>query len=230
VAEADPGQKIALSWATTGASEVTLWYMMPTGQFGSFWDVPLSGSFDYTIAPEERNQISFMLVASDAAGREAMASLGIPLRCPFEWFFGNHPDICAARAAIYSAGAEQRFERGTMIWVGGQDMIYVLFGDGQSYKWSSFPDQWDPGEPESDPSLIPPPGLFQPVRGFGLVWREQPQVRERLGWALAQEASSNTAVQSTSYPKYNETYILARDSQVWRLWPEWSGWDKLPAG
>ena len=74
---------------------------------------------------------------------------------------------------------------------------------------------------------MPPPGYYQPVRGFGLVWREQPNVRDRLGWALAPEAGFETAVQHTSYPKYNHTYLRALDGNVWWLWPEHSGWEKI---
>lgn len=37
-----------------------------------------------------------------------------------------------------------------------------------------------------------PPGLYEPVSGFGLAWRGEvegvdPRVRERLGWATAPE-------------------------------------------
>ena len=92
--------------------------------------------------------------------------------------------------------------------------------------WAAFTDEWDPGEPESDPTLEPPPGFYQPVRGFGQVWREQPGVRERLGWALGDEVAYQTAVQRTSYAKYNETYIQAMDGRVWRLRAERSGWEK----
>jgi hypothetical protein len=34
---------------------------------------------------------------------------------------------------------------------------------------------------------VPPPGLYQPIRGFGKLWRTHPEVRDRLGWATAPE-------------------------------------------
>ena len=43
------------------------------------------------------------------------------------------------------------------------------------------------GEPESDPAFAPPAGKQQPVRGFGKVWRQHPELREAIGWALAKE-------------------------------------------
>jgi hypothetical protein len=226
--EADPGDRITLEWMTTGAITVTLWRLAPTGQFSAFWDVESAASFEYDIGEHERNQTRFALYAGNAAGELASASLSVSLRCPDSWFFSNPPDICPATAAIFSEGAEQYFENGLMLWVGGEDRIYILFSDGNSPNWTAFSDEWDPGEPDRDPNLSPPPGLFQPVRGFGLAWREQPGVRERLGWATAEEIPYPTAVQRPSYAKYNETYIRAADGAIWKLLPERSGWEKIP--
>jgi hypothetical protein len=228
VTEADPGDTITLEWDTSGAETVTLWRLMATGQLGEFWGVEASGSFDYTIPEHVRNWITFALAVSAGEGSESppMSSVQITLRCPDEWFFANPPDICPARAALVSPGAEQHFQGGVMLWSQAEDRIYVLYAGGQNPEWGAFGDEWDPGEPESDPTLQPPTGFYQPVRGFGQVWREQPGVRERLGWALDEEMSYQTAVQRTSYAKYNETYIRAAGGGVWRLEAERSGWGK----
>jgi hypothetical protein len=224
---ADPGDTITLEWMTTGAITVTLWRLAPTGQFSAFWDVEGAGTFEYDIGQHERNQTRFALIAGDNAGQLDSATLSVSLRCPDSWFFSNAPDICPANAAVHSDGAEQRFQNGLMLWSQGEDRIYVLYDDGLSPKWGAFPDEWDSGEPDRDPSLSPPPGLLQPVRGFGLVWREQPGVRERLGWATLEETPYSTSVQRPSYAKYNETYILAADGLIWKLLPERSGWEKI---
>ena len=84
-----------------------------------------------------------------------------------------------------SQAAEQSFEQGRMIWVQQQDSIYVIYNDGG---WERYADAFEEGMTESDPSISPPGGKLQPERGFGKVWREQPQVRARIGWALAPEA------------------------------------------
>jgi hypothetical protein len=228
VAEADPGDSITLEWATTGADSVTLWRLMATGQLAEFWDVEQSGTFDYAIPKHARNRITFALAVTPGMGElgTSMTTLEIPLRCPDTWFFANPPDICPATAAIVSAGAEQHFQGGLMLWSAAEDRIYVLFAGGQEPEWNAFTDEWDPGEPENDPTLQPPAGFYQPVRGFGQVWREQPGVRDRLGWAIDEEIGYQTAVQRTSYAKYNETYIRAVDGGVWRLEAERSGWGK----
>lgn len=226
VTEADPGDTITLSWATSGATRVTLYHMMPTGQFGRFWDVEPQGTFDYDIAPQERNRTSFVLAASDPADNYVQEGLSITLRCPDEWFFAGAPDICPAAAALNSPAAEQHFEGGTMIWVQVEDRIYVLFDSGQ-YAWQAYRDEWDPGEPESDPELTPPAGRYQPVRGFGQVWRQNSDVRDRLGWAVDRESAFTTHVQRTSYARYNETYLRALDGNIWKLLPERSDWEKI---
>jgi hypothetical protein len=71
--------------------------------------------------------------------------------------------------------------------------ILVMTGDG---RWEARPDAWTETQPVSDPTLAPPAGLVQPVRGFGKVWREEPGVRERLGWGLANEQGTEAFVQS----------------------------------
>ena len=53
-------------------------------------------------------------------------------------------------------------------------------------------------------------------------------VFSRLGWATAPEQGGSSLLQRTSYAKYNETYILALDGQVWYLRAERSGWEKIP--
>jgi hypothetical protein len=76
--------------------------------------------------------------------------------------------------------------------VSGQDRIYILFGAGSNPAWSAQANGWFAGQPETDPSLMPPAGLFQPVRGFGVAWRANNAppgltVRDRLGWATEAE-------------------------------------------
>ena len=226
---ANPGDTIILEWASEDATAAVLYRILPTGQYGYSWVVDVSGSMVYEIPETWRNYEGFLLRVSDDAALWAQAYLGIPLICPDAWFFEPAPNECPAAPALYSAGAEQPFEHGLMLWVGEQDFIYVLSDDGFSRRWSIYVDAWNEGDPIDDPSIIPPPGFYQPLRGFGLVWRENPDVRERLGWATAPEAGYETAVQRTSRWKYNEIYVRALDGGVWRLLPEGSGWEHLPA-
>lgn len=84
--------------------------------------------------------------------------------------------------------AEQLFERGRMFWLQPTQEIWVLTitSEGRG-TWQVYQDTFVEGEPETDPSLVPPPDRIQPERGFGKLWREVEQVREELGWAVTPE-------------------------------------------
>lgn len=238
VEEADPGDTIVLEWESSGATPLPLtailYHITPSGQLPQYgWDVAPSGVYTYQISPDERNLSQFFLYVYDEADRGDSANLAVKLRCPVPWFFEPAPEVCASYAVLSNA-AEQHFERGAMIWVEDtiwveqKCRIFVLYDDGQhSPKWESFSDEWDEGESDHDPSLTPPAGLYQPVRGFGLVWRERPQVRDRLGWAIDRETGFSTIMQVTTKFKYNSTYLRALDGNVWHLGPEMSSWEKI---
>jgi hypothetical protein len=225
---ANPGQTILLQWESYGGTGATLYHLLPTGQFGSFWPVEPTGSMTYTIESDRRNWDGFQLYVYDDEGRSASATLNLPLTCPDTWFFTPAPEICPAGPAVYTGGAEQHFEQGVMLWVEAEDRIYVLYDDGGVTAWQAFEDAWEPGDPIEDPGIDPPPGYYEPIRGFGLVWREQPGVRDRLGWAAEPEQGYTTAIQHTSHWKYRHIYIEAHDGGTWRLGPEGSEWEYIP--
>jgi len=92
--------------------------------------------------------------------------------------------------------AQEDFEHGFMFWVQAKKTMWVLFYDTNPNNpnagtWESYPDTFVDGEQESDPSLVPPSGQFQPVRGFGKIWR-MPGLRDRLGWATTPEYALTT--------------------------------------
>jgi hypothetical protein len=224
-AAADPGQTVTLSWEVEHADEVTLirfWDFRPA----QWWtDLPLVGSQEYTVPDWERNPVYFTLDAYDAAsGVRVNAGVSIQVICPDTWFFNPAPSGCPT-APIYSAAAEQSFEGGYMIWLGVENRIIVLFTDNSNPKMANYTDSWA-GEPICN--LGPPPtGKLHPERGFGKIWCDFPAVRDRLGWATEPETGYETILQRTTMVKYNRTYLLAADDNVWHLLPENSGWEKI---
>jgi photosystem II stability/assembly factor-like uncharacterized protein len=98
------------------------------------------------------------------------------------------PDVrlkigCATDQAATTSAIEQVFERGHMLYLARERQVLVTyFGDG---RWTRYDDTFRVGDAE--PPLTPPEGLFAPQRGFGKIWREQPGVRQRLGWAVGSE-------------------------------------------
>jgi serine/threonine-protein kinase len=108
---------------------------------------------------------------------------------------------CPNQAGQQRQIAEEPFERGWMVWVadlgGGSGRIYVIFQDQQKKSkpvvWFFYEDSWKDGDPVSG-GETPPSGLYEPLRGFGKVWREQPSVRNTIGWAKAPERGANGGV------------------------------------
>jgi hypothetical protein len=111
--------------------------------------------------------------------------------CP-TWSFPSRPE---------GVRAVEPFERGTMVWVKGgyrlPNRIYVIYFDNArgSLVWESYEDTWYEGEPSSGGEK-PPSGLYEPIRGFGKLWRTNPHVRNTLGWAAAPESADGGSVQT----------------------------------
>lgn len=96
----------------------------------------------------------------------------------------NFPTPVVAQIQI----AEQLFEHGRMFWIGPIKQIWVLKITSEGHgTWSVYQDTFVDGEPENDPSLVPPDGRYQPQRGFGKLWRESPGLRDTLGWGVTPE-------------------------------------------
>jgi len=101
---------------------------------------------------------------------------------------------CPLAEATVTWAAFQPFERALMFWRADRRDIDVLHTDGW---WAGYDDTWDESQPVDDPSLTPPEGLLQPIRGFGKVWRGLlggPQVE--VGWALESERGYEMTTQS----------------------------------
>lgn len=100
---------------------------------------------------------------------------------------------CPTSAQLVTDMAEQPFEHGNMLWRHDKGRIYVLYNTGG---WHWFFDTWQEGEaPYSCQVEGPASGLLQPIRGFGRLWCEQPEVREGMGWATLEEWGTQGTVQ-----------------------------------
>lgn len=98
------------------------------------------------------------------------------------------PDVFPTPTTAQIQVAEQVFEGGRMFWVQPRRQIWVMVDDGNgSGKWTIYEDVFEDGEAEFDPTLEVPEGKYQPERGFGKLWRENPALNEALGWGLTPE-------------------------------------------
>jgi hypothetical protein len=225
--EVDPGGEVFLAWESEGGVEGIIEQWLPANLLGEGLSVPASGSTVVTIGKGERYWHEFKLIIRNESGQTAERSLLIQIRCPYGYFFSPSPHSpygspsCPYRPAAFPWAAEQLFEHGRMIWL--QEIpaesaayghtqgpsvlvLYDYYVDGESTggQVQEFDDTWTSAETESDPNILPPEGLFQPIRGFGKVWRNNPEVRERLGWALAPEQGFRGAYQVDWRPYYGD--------------------------
>lgn len=147
-----------------------------------------------------------------AQNRNVQRGLG----CPVVATYGPQPG--SQELAVDTA--YQPFEHGAMLWISATvpyqtryQFIYTFFEDGT---FQQFDDTWRPGQPESA-GLTPPPGRYEPVRGFGKVWREGTgaRVRERLGWATAPEKGGPGAYQKF---ERGEMYWSGTVNKIWVLY------------
>lgn len=79
-----------------------------------------------------------------------------------------------------------------MFWLQPAGEFWVMFADPEVEghgRWAIYQDTFEEGvDPESDPSIVPPESdLYQPVRGFGKLWRENEEIRDALGWGVTPE-------------------------------------------
>jgi hypothetical protein len=127
------------------------------------------------------------------------------------------PIGCAMGPGSESLFAFQPFELGMMFWHGEADAIYVLQQDGT---WAEYEDTWEEGQPDRDPTLVPPDGRYQPVRGFGKVWRDfLGGVDAWVGWATAEERGFDSIVQpfaqGTLLRGVNDVVYVLYDNGTW---------------
>jgi hypothetical protein len=153
-----------------------------------------------TVLPQELRPSPATPFVSEVEGSLTPGVTPLPVNCAvpppggFGTVFINNPAIsgligCPQGAVTSVTSAEQAFERGTMIWLSGP--IYVLYSDG---RLQQFTDTFNASADPASGGETPPPGLVEPVRGFGKVWRNNPDVRASLGWGVAAEAGGSAAM------------------------------------
>ncbi len=228
------GQTVTLSWEAAGQS-ASIRTDLPDGAAGETYSgLPLEGTLDVAVEGDDGDEIIYVLSVSGAGGTADTARAALLVGSCADWFFEPAPDGCPRGPAEIHASAIQYFQRGFMIWDADSTSIWVFYADSAG-GWNHFTDGWMEGLPESDPRIEPPDGLYQPVRGFGLVWRtlasSSGTVRDRLGWATGPEfAYTRTEQLAASAEDANlnvYAYISRDDGEVivllkgaWALWPD----------
>jgi hypothetical protein len=137
-----------------------------------------------------RYEVLLGLLGRDLAA-DGCALIEAPLRSAAAAF----PDVlsCPAPYPLVNVPiATESFERGSMLWlyspVSGHGWIRAFFFDHTrgALVWELYEDTWREGEPVSG-GVTAPARLYEPIRGFGKLWRTNAHVQGTLGWATAPE-------------------------------------------
>lgn len=160
----------------------------------------------------------------------AMVPVPLPQVCNSTWFFMQpRPANCPLSAPLASQGVYQAFQNGYMIWVGSQGAIYVFYNDAVLPRWQVFRDEFREGMAESDSAYdsAPAGNLWQPRRGFGMLWRNNAAIRSRIGWAVEQwERPFSVQIQTAAD---GALFISAPDGVVFtavpggQIWARYTG-------
>jgi hypothetical protein len=224
------GEEVTLSWQATGGTEAVVQWVTHEAVM-AYAPGPLDPNGDAVTIKPTGDGVITLIVENDAGADEAEIQLTIT--CPHPWVeaLAEPPPLASAcpTEAIYSQAAQQSFENGFMIWMGAVDTIYVFYyplGNNPA-PYETYADRFVEGDQESDPNITPPSGLYQPVRGFGLVWRENDFVRDRIGWATAPERGYQTWMQSYRGMGMHAHYTLLAgiDGTIYHLRATGSVWE-----
>jgi hypothetical protein len=145
------------------------------------WHPELAGTrYDVLLGLLGRNLAADGCAVIETPLRATAAAFPDVLSCPAPYPLVNVPI------------ATEPFERGSMLWVyspvSGHGWIRVFVSDQthNALTWELYEDTWREGEPVSG-GMTAPAGLYEPIRGFGKLWRTNAHVRDTLGWATATE-------------------------------------------
>ena len=155
----------------------------------------------------------------------APPAAGMPQNCSMPWFFTQGiAQGCPMNPPLVSAASFQQFQKGFMMWVQQHGAIYVLYDSANLPRWQVFQDTFRDGMAETDPAYDnAPPYTWQPRRGFGLLWRSLPDLRQRVGWAVIEWESNFTVQMQTSADGWiyvtdprGGVFALAADGSDWK--------------
>lgn len=227
--EAEPGEPVLLFWSSKGGSSAAITRISMTGERQRSWSVPLEGSL--TVIPKVVGGSEQYMLSVTNGIVTVERWVAVKVTCPLTWFFEPPPeDSCPDGEPSVSQASTQLFERGRMFWIAATDEIVVLFNippdaETEEPAWVMMVDPYVDGDPEDDPEIQPPDGFRQPRRGFGVVWRTVPGVRDRLGWAIGDEIEFMTTYQrETTDEGELQLYFADEAGAVIKLLAGGAGW------
>jgi hypothetical protein len=225
VATVSLGDRVVVNSILINNGEITVNMLADPMLTGS----PQEMTMIYRLSGTELFNMTPIPVASQAAAVTPEAPPAAPA-CANNWFFvfnSQHAALgsfcpgpvltVAAVGQDFEGGRAYRYAADPAYTADQRGTVYVIYNDGE---WLTFPDGWDAGQPSSDASLIPPEGRYQPVESIGKAWRENPEVRSRLGWALEPQSAFQGHVQVYSQQEGvpgGDSHFIFIDHGKWGL-------------
>jgi hypothetical protein len=220
------GGTVTLSWNAPHANSVDIARLSPDGIFLPLDapNPPASGSIEHPVPEEYVSSITYYLGATDVNGVMYSAYTQVSIVCPYD----EHLAAECPLTQDHVWAAHEPFEHGHMVWRDDTHEIYVLYDDGS---YETHEDTWREGE-AIDVEELPPQELVTPTRGFGKLWANQRNVRDRLGWATAAESGYTMWVETARepfghYPR-TDVYFRLPDGHVVHLRESSVEWELLP--
>jgi hypothetical protein len=220
-----PGDPVTLFWSTRNTANAVIYRLDANGDRNQLWNIAPDGNLTVPTRRRDRGQVKFVLSVGDG-DLKSEQTLSIPVSCPDTWFFQPPPDACPTGPAVQTSLTEQTFERGRMVYIKARNRVYTLFNDGRDPAWVSFENRYDPAkDKELEESFVPPPGLVQPLRSLGFIWRGNDTVRNRLGLGTQDEITFDGFVQTANTADGTENlYLNSADKKVLQLIPGGAAW------
>lgn len=223
-----PSTSVRLQWHIADASAVTFSYMPANYGSGGF-NAEGNGSGDFIVShdPMQGGTDAVYMVSTDTG---ILTAITLSLPCEYEWnpIFvenPNHLDACAVYDT-HTRAFQQNFEGGMIVWLQNDDDELpnaILVTDWIGTFHHEEVDTFIRGiDPIKDVTITPPDGMYQPEYSVGKVWRDNRDIREKLGWATDFGQFYSAHQQGVLNDRYHGLdYIsLIDDGFVGRHYPE----------
>lgn len=213
-------KQLTFRWETVGGDDFIISLGTSVRHF-PIWQVEGSGEMTVEVFKTNRpNPQASLRVTNKDTQESIYQSVEVSWPCPETYFFEIAVENCPSGPPRTFATIYQEFEKGIMIAIPPADrvgpFIYALTAEGRAYTQQ---DPWTVDQPEIEPSLQPPAGLFAPARGFGKIWQPSEQIiQAEFGWATAETASYSAIFQSQAASTLPGTqYLTLPDGSVAKI-------------
>ncbi len=209
---APAGSTVTLIWQGQGPIMNVRAGWLYNGQFmEEATYLPAAGSIQLPVFNDGRDSMTFMVRVSDGV-QEVAAQSVVKVQCAEGWFFAPEPMECPT-APLVTTFREQRFERGTIVYIPVLGTVYVMISGMEALRLA---DEYIPGMPLFDGLYRAPEGFHQTNGPIYYIWRKD-GIREALGYAIEREIEYPGMLQRTVTASSEILYFSASNGHVYQV-------------